>query len=91
MTKTDVYRNGRIHVRRKLCDTCIFRPGNLMDLQPGRVEQMTREASENDGCIPCHKTTHKGGGEAVCRGFFNLNSSMPLRLAVAFNKITFQD
>ena len=88
--KTDVYRNERVHVKAKMCDTCIFRPGNVMDLEPGRVEQMTRDATRNNSCIPCHKTTYQGGGEAVCRGFFELHASMPLRLAVAFGKVTFE-
>lgn len=88
---TDVYRNGRIHVKAKMCDTCIFRPGNLMNLEPGRVEHMTEHAIRVDGCIPCHKTTYQGGGEAVCRGFYELHRSMPLRLAMALEKITFQD
>lgn len=27
----NAYRDGRVHVCRQMCATCVFRPGNLMD------------------------------------------------------------
>lgn len=56
------------------CSTCIFRPGNLMQLRPGRVRQMVQEALNGGGFITCHSTLPSTGGrgrEAVCRGFFD--------------------
>lgn len=38
------------------CSTCIFRPGNLMHLHPGRVKGMVDAVVEHDGFTPCHKT-----------------------------------
>lgn len=87
-----VYRNGKIHVAATMCDTCIFRPGNLMDLQEDRVEGMIAEATEKDSCIPCHKTTYgQAEGEAVCRGFYELRASAGIRLGMAFGIIEFQE
>lgn len=71
--KTDVYRDGKIHVRTTMCDTCIFRPGNLMQLTSGRRDQMVSDCVEQQGTIPCHENLSHGGrpkGEAVCAGFY---------------------
>lgn len=54
-----------------LCETCVFRPGNLMELRPGRLRGMIRDALRADSCIPCHKTLD--GERAVCRGFYDLH------------------
>lgn len=65
-----------------MCSTCIFRPGNLMDLHPGRVRQLIDEACDDDGAIVCHQTLEEPLG-AVCRGFFDrfADRSWPLRYA----------
>lgn len=77
----------------RMCKTCIFRPGNLMDLAPGRVEGMISSAEAAGAVIPCHRTTHgqDARGEAVCRGFFELHSVVGLRLAEAMNVIEWQE
>lgn len=88
MSRTFV--NGRVHVRRTQCKTCIYRDGNLMHLEPGRREQMERDANRDGGCIPCHDNIHVGAKiEPVCRGYWNVNQSVPLRLAEALERITF--
>lgn len=79
MGRKPVFRNSRLHVCVRMCDTCIFRPGNLMQLRPSRVEEMVAAATEHQSCIPCHKTL--GGGEAVCRGFFEKHKTQPLQVA----------
>lgn len=73
------YRNGRVHVKRVRCPTCIFRPGNLMQLNDGRVDDMVAEATANESAITCHATLD--GDNAVCRGFFDLHATQPLQLA----------
>jgi hypothetical protein len=92
MKKKSVFRKGMVHVQAVMCDTCIFRPGNLMQLESGRVEQLVKGASAAQSCIPCHETTHGQDprGEAVCRGFYSLHPTLPLKLAAAMNKIKFQ-
>jgi hypothetical protein len=70
----NVFVNGKVHVRRTRCETCIFRPGNLMHLQPGRVEDMLAECGE-DGCIPCHKHLDEEINP-VCRGFFDRGTAI---------------
>lgn len=57
------------------CSTCIGRPGNLMDLRPGRVRQMVRDGCAGGG-IACHQTLSHGGhpefgGPAACRWFYD--------------------
>jgi hypothetical protein len=61
-------------VCREMCTTCIFRPGNLMRLRPGRVKGMVRDALAGGGLIPRHSTYPSVTGEplgAICRGFFD--------------------
>jgi hypothetical protein len=57
------------------CSTCIFRPGNLMHLRPGRVKDMVETTLRGGGTITCHETLpygeHPDYGEAICRGFYD--------------------
>jgi len=91
--KTDVYRNGKVHVLRRQCPTCIFFPGNRMDLEPGRVEGMVAQCERTQGCIPCHSTTFRQDpqGEAVCKGFFDRHATVPLIVADKLGYIEWQD
>ena len=75
--------NGKVYVRRTQCETCVFRPGNLMRLSPGRLEGMIVNATRNDdGCIPCHHHLYEGQAvEPVCRGFYDRHATLPIRLA----------
>jgi len=72
-----------------MCETCIFRPGNLMQLEPGRRESLERQAVRRDGCIPCHETLD--GPRVICRGFFDRHKDdvVGLRLAQVFKKLEF--
>lgn len=81
------YRDGRIHVCNTMCKTCIFRPGNLMRLEPGRVEQMVADATREESCIPCHNTLD--GQQAICRGFYDRHATVPVRLAQLMGLLEF--
>jgi hypothetical protein len=82
VSKSDVFRDGKLHVQKHMCDTCIFRPGNLMSLMEGRVEDMVATCIRNQSTIPCHKKLN-GKGQAVCRGFFDNHAPdvPPLQIA----------
>jgi hypothetical protein len=58
-SRVNIFRNGKVHVQKRRCDTCIFRPGNLMHLQAGTVEMMVAESVKDDASIPCHETLEK--------------------------------
>jgi hypothetical protein len=75
----NVYRDGKVHVCARMCATCIFRPGNLMHLERGRVRQMVDDAKRDESCIPCHKTLE--GDNACCRGFYDKHPTQPLQIA----------
>lgn len=83
--RREAYRDGFVHVQREECSTCIFRPGNLMELRAGRVRSMVDDARAADAAIVCHKTLD--GDRAICRGFFDRYPTFPLRLAVAMRRI----
>jgi len=89
MKSRKVFRNGKVHdVAARMCDTCIFRPGNLMHLEAGRVESMVREATGIESCITCHETL--SGFQAVCRGFFDRHATAPLQIADRLGYVVFQ-
>lgn len=76
----NAYRDGKVHVKREKCPTCIFRPGNLMSLRPGRVKGMVKEATKKQSAIICHDTLGTRFN-AVCRGFYDLYPTQPLQVA----------
>lgn len=83
-----VFRDGKVHVMADMCSTCIFRPGNRMQLPKGRVRWMVEEAQKRDSCIPCHETTFgQAEGEAICRGFYEKFTTLPIRLAESMDRI----
>lgn len=75
----NIFREGKVHVCKEMCSTCIFHPGNLMYLEEGRADDMIREAMESDCSIVCHQTLD--GDNAVCRGFFTRYAPPTLQLA----------
>jgi hypothetical protein len=97
MAELGPYRGDKVHVLAEMCSTCIFRPGNLMELQSGRVRGMVDEAVRADSMITCHSTSsgadgfYEASGPAVCRGFFDRHSTIPLRLAQVMDRIEYDD
>lgn len=79
-----VWSNGRVHVMRERCSTCIFRGGNLMHLQSGRVKEMVDSALAVQSVIVCHKTIHgQAEQEAACRGYVDSYGDQVLALRLA--------
>ncbi|MFE5970109.1 hypothetical protein [Streptomyces sp. NPDC056463] len=68
------------------CTTCIFRPGNLMNLTEGRVKDIVDQAVADGGHIVCHATLGSDT-PAICAGFeahpVGRLHSLALRLAQA--------
>lgn len=83
------YRDGKVWVLDGKCPTCIFRPGNLMYLAPGRRDSMVAECIRHQSAIFCHETLD--GPHAICRGFYDLHRTaiVALRLAGAMELIEF--
>ena len=78
MTGPDHSSVGDLETRRtrllaRMCDTCVFRPGNLMQLRQGRLRDLVEEARAAESYIVCHSTlpgvAPEGVQPAVCRGF----------------------
>jgi len=78
----NVYRDGRVHVLAERCATCVFRPGNLMQLQPGRVRDMVDQAVADQSVIVCHATLDTDAN-ACCRGFWDAHRDRVQALQVA--------
>jgi len=90
MSYIPVLRNGRLYVCAEMCSTCVFRPGNLMQLHRGRVAGMVRGAVKNESCIPCHHHAYTET-PAVCRGFFDLHPTQPLQVLSRLGLVTYVD
>jgi len=83
--KHRVYVDGKVHVRRKQCATCIF--GRNSPVGTERRDEMVAKAGD-EGCIPCHHHLYKGEPvHPVCHGFYALRGNLVLRLAEALDVI----
>lgn len=83
-----------VFVCARLCGTCVFRPGNLMMLNPGRLRGLIDQARAAESVIPCHHTLHgTRPAPAVCRGYFDRYAQLvwPLRFAVDQGRIRYID
>ena len=90
MSPHNAYRDGKIHVCDRPCDTCVFRSGNLMRLEPGRLAAMVAEAKADESAIICHSTLyHDVIDNAVCRGFSDRHPTQPLQIAERLGLIEF--
>lgn len=69
-----------VRVMAEMCATCVFRPGNLMHLPPGRLAGMIADATRSESTIVCHSTLDKEE-QACCRGFFDKYATAPLQIA----------
>lgn len=88
--KRIVFSDGVVRVKAERCSTCIFRPGNLMHLQPGRVREMVAKVKRDESCIPCHDT-FDDEKQAVCRGQFDAAPTAPLQIAERLGLIEWVD
>lgn len=81
----------RVRLCADRCTTCIFRPGNLMYLSPGRLKGMVDAAVAKKGHVTCHDTlAHNEAGlpGAVCRGWEQHPQASEHSLAVRYLKAT---
>lgn len=69
-----------IRVHREMCSTCIFRPGNLMNLNPGRLKDMVETVRESDTFVVCHQTLSDAEG-VVCKGSWDKIETSPVQIA----------
>lgn len=76
--------NDGVRLCGQKCPTCIFRPGNLMHLQEGRLQDMVDSALAADGAgsIVCHDTLDEPRN-AICRGFWDAYKDRVQLLQVA--------
>jgi hypothetical protein len=86
VSRVNVADETGVRVMAERCLTCIFHPGNLMDLRSGRVKGMLAEVRRTEGCIPCHETLDDDM-QAVCFGQFSVLKTQPLQIAERLDRI----
>jgi hypothetical protein len=65
------------------CDTCIFRPGNLMDLNQGRLADIIESTDRGDTNVICHKSRSVSGDlrqDAWCKGSVDRRAGQMIRI-----------
>lgn len=71
-----------MRVQAEQCDSCIFRSGNKMHLESGRVAEMAAEVRKEGGYVTCHKTLGLPLRQRViCRGSFDRFKTEIIQLA----------
>lgn len=74
----------RTRLLARMCDTCIFRPGNPMHLHPRRLRDLVTQAVTGQGYIVCHSTLPGMADPpvppAVCRGFADRYDTQALQI-----------
>lgn len=91
------YRDGKVHIMSEKCSTCVFRPGDPMNLRPGRLKELTDHVQETGVPFSCHQTlpyaskvhTEHYGGAALCHGAVESygDQSIPMRMARALDAV----
>jgi hypothetical protein len=74
---------GKSRLLSRQCQTCIFKPGNPMHLDAGRLRQLVAEATSTSGYIICHSTLphyQPGARPAVCGGFADRYATWQLQV-----------
>jgi hypothetical protein len=62
---------ARPRLCREQCSTCVYRPGNPMQLRPGGLKALSEEARQS--FVPCHDTLPwiADFGPSMCRGWYD--------------------
>jgi hypothetical protein len=81
-----------VHVMRERCSTCIFRPGNLMNLHEGRLADLTAETDRHDSNVICHQWLGRGFPVgALCRGSVDRRAGQMVRIGERFGPLVLDD
>jgi hypothetical protein len=76
--------SGRSRLLSRQCDTCVFRPGNLMHLRAGRLADLVADARRAESFVVCHETLPyrecPDFEPAICRGFKDAYCTNYLRI-----------
>jgi hypothetical protein len=75
-----------LHIMAAQCSTCIFRPGNLMQLNRGRLRDMVESTARDDTNVICHQTLDQPVG-ALCAGSVEQQPGQMARIAQRLNAV----
>jgi hypothetical protein len=85
-----VYRDGKIHVLKRQCATCIFWPDERAAVETERAAGMLAECIQTDTIVPCHEWMDTKT-PVVCRGLFNQRKVAVLQIAERLGAVVFDD
>lgn len=95
MARSNVFRDGKVHILSEECATCIFKPATR-PVDGARVAGLVRDTMNEDGStVVCHSTLYKDSERkhAVCRGWADRLGQRDayIRLAEAIGIIEYQE
>ncbi len=92
MESTNCLGKTGMRVAVEQCSTCIFRPGNLMHLSPGRLAEMAKDVQATEGYVTCHTTLDRPLRQRViCRGSFDRYKTRIIQVAERMGFIEWVD
>lgn len=78
---------GKFLVAQKRCTQCLYTPAKIVS--DDRREQLIAETVQADSYFVCHKGTLTGNNQLCCRGFYETEDTMVIRLAKALGVVEF--
>lgn len=87
---SNVYRDGRIHVRAERCDHCLYSKNRLVNGDRAR-ELTTNTRAETGATFTCHRSMVSDEPEAICSEWFRnfADEDAILRLAKSMGVIEY--
>lgn len=78
---------GHLLVAEKRCPECLYSPNKIVSDE--RKDQVIAECLTSESYFVCHKGSLTGNDQLCCRGFFDQEDTMLLRLAHALGRVKF--
>ena len=86
LTMTNIYRNGKVHIRARECENCLFSPNRIVS--GSRAADIVKQTKDTSGAsFICHKDQVDKEPTAICRGWWDrfYDRDPTVRLAVALD------
>lgn len=88
--RSNVYRDGKVHVRGSQCDHCLLSKDRLVSGERAR-ELIAETRAQEAGSFVCHRHQVSDEPEAICSVWFErfAREDLVLRMAIAMNVVEY--
>ena len=92
MSKPDIAYDGKVWVRGRKCDACLYSPDRIV---PGsRARELTEETRRTEGAsFICHKGQVSDEQNSICRGWWDAFAAedQTMRMVVAMGLVAYTE